>query len=423
MLDPTPGRTEFQHYPKPAKILSKKNLFAAWRDSRDATSNPGRPGVDGLTAEQFSHRLEDRLAALAADLRSGRYHPSKLRAIFIPKQHSDKDRLICIPVIRDRLVQRAIVDYLVTKDKLSIENEFSYGFVRGRGTAHAIARALELRQKYEWCLKTDIEAFFDRIPRREAKHRVSAALRGSSITPLVHSFVDCEIKATKYTRPKLKKQGIVPGVGLRQGMPLSPLLANLVLKDFDASFRAAQIEMVRYADDLLLFFHSKALAEDGFDFVRSQLRNQGLTIPDLGGEGSKSQIVAPKQAVTFLGLELLYADAVGGYVKRVGRKQIAKIQQKLEEEFSFDNLRKERVGFQQASIGLWRTISSYLNIYRGTYDFPTLDSELRHAGRRVLANMFEDVFGAGVLNRVTPEGREFLGLGSLDVPDDNGLDL
>ncbi|UWU94399.1 hypothetical protein [Bradyrhizobium sp. CB1015] len=181
--------------------------------------------------------------------------------------------------------------------------------------------------------------------------------------------------------------------------------------------------MVRYADDLLLFFHSKAAAQDGFDYVRSQLGNQGLTIPDLGGEGSKSQIVAPRQVVSFLGLELVYADSVGGFVKRVGRKQIAKIEQRLEEEFSFDNLRKERIGFQQAATDLWRTISSYSNIYRGTYDFPLLDSELRRIGRRVLANMFEDVFGAGVLDRVTAEGREFLGLGSLDIPEDNGLDV
>jgi len=415
-----PGRTG--PFPKPIKILSKKNLFAAWKNSRDATSDPGRPGLDGLTAEQFAFRIDERLTDLSTELRTGRYYPSRLKAVFIPKPNSAKERLICIPVIRDRIVQRAIANYLVVNDRFQVENEFSFGFIKGRGTNQALARALELRQRYDWCLKTDIEAFFDKIPRSDAKQRVSTALKGSSVTPLIHSFIDCEIKATHLTRQRLRKQGIVSGIGLRQGMPLSPILANLVLADFDASFRRAGIEMVRYADDLLLFFHSKAAAQDGFSFVKSQLGAQGLTIPDLGGENSKTQIVAPKQAVYFLGLELVHLESAGGYVKRVGRKQLAKIEQRLEEEYSYDTLRKERVNFQQAVADLGRSIASYLRLYRGVYDYPRLDSELRRIARKVLGGIFEDVFGVGVLNGVSDDGREFLGLGTLEFPEGEELE-
>jgi RNA-directed DNA polymerase len=415
-----PGRTG--PFPKPIKILSKKNLFAAWKDSRDATSDPGRPGLDGLTAEQFALRVDERLATLSSELRTGRYYPSRLKAVFIPKPNSAKERLICIPVIRDRIVQRAIANYLILKDRFPIENEFSFGFIKGRGTNQALMRALQLRQSYDWCLKTDIESFFDKIPRTDAKQRVSNALKGSSVTPLIHSFIDCEIKATPLTRHRLRKQGIVSGIGLRQGMPLSPILANLVLADFDASFRRARIEMVRYADDLLLFFHSKAAAQDGFSFVKSQLSAQGLTIPDIGGEDSKTQIVAPKQAVYFLGLELVYLESTGGYVKRVGRKQLAKIEQRLEEEYNYDSLRKERVNFQQAVADLGRSIASYMRLYRGVYDYARLDSELRRVARKVLGGIFEDVFGVGVLNGVTDDGRDFLGLGTLEFPEDEELE-
>jgi RNA-directed DNA polymerase len=416
-----PGRTG--PFPKPIKILSKKNLVAAWKESRDATSDPGRPGLDGLTAEQFALRADERLATLSAELRTGTYYPSRLKAVFIPKPNSEKERLICIPVIRDRIVQRAIVNYLITKDRFPIENEFSFGFIKGRGTNQALTRALELRQSHDWCLKTDIESFFDRISRTDAKQRVSSALKGSSVTPLIHSFIDCEIKATPLTRQRLRKQGIVSGIGLRQGMPLSPILANLVLADFDASFRRTRIEMVRYADDLLVFFHSKAAAQEGFAFVKSQLSAQGLTIPDLGGEDSKTQIVAPKQAVYFLGLELVYLESTGGYVKRVGRKQLAKIERRLEEEYSYDNLRKGRVNFQQAVAGLGRSIASYMRLYRGVHDYPRLDSELRRVARKVLGAIFEDVFGIGVLNGVTDDGREFLGLGTLEFPEGEELEI
>jgi RNA-directed DNA polymerase len=421
VLDPMPERTEVQierprTFPRPIQILSKKNLFAAWKSSRDSTADPGRPGIDGVSGAQFAARLDSNLISLTKSLRTGAYGPSRLRAVFIPKPNSTKERLICIPTIRDRIVQRAIANYLVQKDKLPIENEFSYGFIKGRGTKQAILRAIELRGKYAWCLKTDIEAFFDRIPRADVKSRVKRALPSSSVTPLLHKIIDCEIKETRTLKPKLIRQGIAAGTGLRQGMPLSPLLANLVLSDFDASIKRAKIEMIRYADDLLLFFDSKQAATVGLKFVKAQLNAQGLDVPELD-DNSKTQIVAPRQPVDFLGLQLVFVESENRFVQKVGRKQLAKILAKLEDEYNFENLVKEGIGFQDTIVDLWRSVSSYRGIYREAYDYVVLDSELRRIGRSILSNIFRDVFGNSALDNVSPKGRNFLGIGELDLPD------
>jgi RNA-directed DNA polymerase len=403
-------------FPRPVHILSKRKLFAAWKNSRDSTTDPGRPGIDGVTATQFAARLELHLDSLAKSLRSDNYRPSRLRAVFIPKPNSSKERLICIPIIRDRIVQKAIVNYLVQNRKLPIENDFSYGFIRGRGTKQAIRRAIELRSKYDWCIKSDIEAFFDRIPRSDAKARIAKALPNSSLTPLLHRMVDCEIKETKAIRPKLAKQGIKAGVGLRQGMPISPLIANLVLADFDASVKRAKIEMVRYADDLLLCFHTKQEAMLGLTFIRGLLAKQGLNIPELD-DSSKTQIIAPKQPLNFLGLELVYLDSENRYVQRVGRKQLAKIQRQIEDDYNFETLSGEGKNFQNAMVDLWRSISSYRGAYRDAHDYPTVDSELRRVARAVLTDIFKDIFGDAALNRVSAKGRDFLGIGDLDLPE------
>ena len=421
MLDPMPERTSGgtgrgNVFPRPVQILSKKKLYAAWKDSRDSSTDPGRPGIDGITAAQFAARLDSNLTSLSKDLRDGRYSPSRLRAVFVPKPNSTKERLICIPTVKDRIVQKTLANYLVQKSKFPIENEFSFGFIRGRGTKQAIARALELRSKYDWCVKTDIEAFFDRIPRNDVKARVERALPNSSITPLLHKVIDCEILETSSLRPKLSRQGIRRGVGLRQGMPLSPLLANLVLADFDGAVRRARIEMIRYADDLLLFFNSKLEARTGLKFVQAKLSAQGLSVPELN-ENSKTQIVAPKQPAEFLGLELVFLETEGRFVQRVGRKQIAKIQAKLENDYSFENLVKEKIGFQAALVDLWRSVSSYRGIYRDTYDYVVLDSELRRIARELISDIFRDIFGESVLDDVGPAGRNFLGIGELDLPD------
>ena len=180
---------------RPSRILSRSRLLAAWQDSRDATKDPGRPGIDEMSALQFSSKLETNIASLAKSIRDGNYGPSRLRAILIPKPNSSTKRLICIPTIKDRLVQRTIIEYLVRTRRLP-DNPASYGFTRGRGTAAAILRAIDLRAKHDWCIKTDIESFFDRIPRDELKARVQRALPACSLVPLINKVIDCEISET-----------------------------------------------------------------------------------------------------------------------------------------------------------------------------------------------------------------------------------
>jgi hypothetical protein len=335
--------------------------------------------------------------------------------VFIPKPNSNKERLICIPTVCDRVVQRTIVDYLVTNRKLPIYNSSSYGFIKGRGVQAAIARAVNLRSTHDWCLKTDIEAFFDRIPRKYLKDRVAAALPSHSLTPLILKIIDCEIKTTAMLKPKLRKQGITLGIGVRQGMPLSPILANLVLSEFDRKVARAGIEMIRYADDILLFFASNEATLEGHNFIKVALRELELDIPGLG-ERSKTEIIAPHDPVDFLGREIVYLGSINKVVARISRKQIAKIRWQLEEDYSYEARYKQGSNFQETVVDLWKSIASYLGIYKDAHNFFALDSELRATARKIISEIFLDVFGEDALANVTNDGREFLGIGYLDVP-------
>src|SRR5690606_21255352 len=157
----------------------------------------------------------------------------------------------------------------------------------------------QLREEYEWCLKTDIESFFDKIPRPYLKSCVQKHLGLHSLTPLICNAIDCEAKITSDNRHKISKQGIKSGLGVRQGMPLSPLLANLVLSNFDHEISKKGIEMVRYADDLVLFFHSKSDAYSGERIVRTLLQELQLNIPKIADD-SKTAIVPSANPLDFL---------------------------------------------------------------------------------------------------------------------------
>jgi RNA-directed DNA polymerase len=413
LLNPTPGRTA--NFPRPTKILSTKRLYQVWRSSRDATVHAARPGVDGITAQQFAAKLDSNLRATSKSLREGKYGPSRLKAVFIPKPNSDKERLICIPTVRDRVVQRTIVEYLVTNKKLPIYNSSSYGFLKGRGVQAAISRAIDLRSIHDWCLKTDIEAFFDRIPRQYLKARVAAALPSHSLTPLIWKVIDCEIKINAALRPKIRKQGIRLGIGVRQGMPLSPILANLVLSEFDREIARAGIEMIRYVDDILLFFASKEATLEGHDFIKASLRKLELDIPELA-DRSKTEIIAPREPVEFLGREIVYLGSINKVVANISRKQIAKIRWQLEGDYSYEARYKQGSNFQETVVDLWKSIASYFGIYKDAHNFFALDSELRAAARKIISDIFLDVFGEDALAKVTNNGRDFLGIGYLTVP-------
>jgi RNA-directed DNA polymerase len=239
---------------RPIKLLSKANLRDAWDRSRRA-NKAGAPGIDRVSATTFAENLDSNLSRIAKQLQNGEYGFSDLRPVFIAKASGTKERMICIPTVQDRLVQRAMCWYLDQKQKFPIYNESSFGFVTGRGGTHnAILASLKLREKFDWCLKTDIESFFDCIPRNYLLNRIKQELGSEhSFLPLLTKVVNCEVKQGLQAE-KIRKQKIKLGTGIRQGMPLSPILANLVLSNFDEEIKRRGINMVRYADDLLFFF-------------------------------------------------------------------------------------------------------------------------------------------------------------------------
>lgn len=198
-------------------------------------------------------------------------------------------------------------------------------------------------------------------------------------------------------------------------MPLSPILANLVLAEFDREVERADIEMVRYVDDILIFFASKAAANEGHDLIKAKLKQLNLDIPELA-DRTKTVLKGPQEPVDFLGREIVYRANANGYVSQVSRNQIAKIKLLLEDEYSYESRQKQNSNFQDTIVELWRSISSYLGIYKDAYNFTVLDSELRGTARRIISDIFKEIFGDAALAKVTDDGRDFLGIGELNVP-------
>jgi RNA-directed DNA polymerase len=267
-------------------------------------------------------------------------------------------------------------------------------------------------------LKTDIKSFFDQISRPILKAKVAQALKGNSLQSLIFDVTDCEVNLKTQDKDKLKCKGIIYGLGIRQGMPLSPLLANLALAEFDDHVEGRDIRMVRYADDLALFFRTKEEAKDGFKYVKLLLSTFKLSIPEIESR-SKTLIVAKSDPLEFLGREIVFLDSSNCYVNRIGKRQIDKITNRLISELSLKGQLSRDRTLQDTIEGLAKSSAAYLGIYRGAHNYSSFEEILKGVRRLILADIFRDLFGHECLQSLSPEAKKFLGIDIWDALEPN----
>jgi len=217
--------------------LDVDNLRAAWVE---VAGNAGAAGVDDENVAVWARNWEERLMALAADVRAGLYVPGELRERLVPKASGDGLRLLRIPTVTDRVLQRAVLQVLHP----IVEPRFlpcSYGYRPGRGVPDAVRAIGRLRrQGYTWVLDADIDDFFNQVDHALLRAFLDADLPDNSLLNLIDGWN--------------KVDSLTPAAdrGIPMGSPLSPLLANVYLHRLDEAISAAGFPLVRYADDFIV---------------------------------------------------------------------------------------------------------------------------------------------------------------------------
>ena len=64
------------------KVLSPQNMLLACKRVR---ANKGAPGVDGMTVDELEGHFRRHWASICAHIREGRYIPSPVKRVDIPK--------------------------------------------------------------------------------------------------------------------------------------------------------------------------------------------------------------------------------------------------------------------------------------------------------------------------------------------------
>ena len=99
------------------QIFSRDNLMAALRRVQ---RNGGAPGVDGMTVEELPDHLKAHWSSIREKLEAGRYEPSSVKRVEIPKPGKGT-RQWGIPAVQDRFVQQALHQVLSSAVRANVQ--------------------------------------------------------------------------------------------------------------------------------------------------------------------------------------------------------------------------------------------------------------------------------------------------------------
>ena len=277
-----------------AHAATEQSLLSAWDEVREAAL---ADGVAGPEVERFEAGAARHVAQISAKLHRGAWQPQPVHHVKMAKS-SGGYRHLGIPVVEDRIVERAILSVL---DPLidPLLQPWSFAYRRGLGVDAAIRAVVEARDSgCGWVARCDIKDCFDAIPRWAVITLLRSVCDDPELVDLIRQFV---------YRPALGRRDSKAsrGRGLHQGSPLSPLLANLYLDQLDRAAAAEGLRVVRFADDIAVPVETRADGERALALLDEAARALDLEL-NLG----KSTVVSFDEGVDFLGQSVTSSSGV-----------------------------------------------------------------------------------------------------------------
>jgi len=290
-----------------AQVLERENLQKAWKQVK---ANKGAPGIDNISIEEFPEYAFRHWEGIKTALLEGTYQPAPVKRVEIPKD-SGGTRPLGIPTVMDRVIQQAISQVLTSVFDPYF-SEHSFGF-RPNRSAHQAVRKVEkdVREGYRYAVDIDLEKFFDTVDHDVLMSRIARRVRNKGLLHLLGKYLRAGVV--------VKGRLIRTVRGVPQGGPLSPLLSNILLDDFDKELERRQRRFARYADDSIILVKSQRA---GLRVMAGITRYLGKLKVKVNTDKSK---VVRVQDCSFLGFTFkgrkltATTEAIRGFKRRVRR--------------------------------------------------------------------------------------------------------
>jgi len=347
-------------------------------------ANKGSPGVDGMTVQELPGFLQQHWPAIREQLLSGTYKPQPVRRKEIDKPDGGV-RKLGIPTVLDRLIQQAVLQVLQKRWDRTF-SDHSYGFRPGRSAHQAVEAAQKyIAAGYRWVVDLDLEKFFDRVSHDKLMAKIAKRVSDKRLLKLIRAFL----------RAGVMEGGLVSPVdeGTPQGGPLSPLLSNLVLDEFDRELELRGHRFARYADDSNIYVRSRRAGERVMKsvtrFIHTKLK--------LKVNESKSAVAEPRER-KFLGFSFTSHESPK---RRIAPKAVQRFKERIREltsrtrGISIERMAKELTLYLRGWIG-----------YFGKCETPSVLKSLEEWTRRRLRSVIWKQWKRGTVRFVELRKRD-----------------
>lgn len=263
--------------PQKISLADIAQLSRLW-EARDESEK------DDLTDGELA---DEELEQITRELEAGTYNPEPLRSVSLPKAGGGS-RTLSIPAPHDMLVQRAMLHTL--RPIIDARLEAVSSAFRPSNSRFQTAAAIEAARQdgFEYVFRADIERFFDAIQFDKLESMLRNLPLDQPVIDLLMRMIRCPVR-----------QGgsvVAREQGLPQGTPLSPLLANLYLDQFDEAIMSRGYRLVRFADDFLIAARTEEEAAEAGRVAAEELEKLELVLSK-----DKTGIVTFDQGFAFLG--------------------------------------------------------------------------------------------------------------------------
>ena len=297
------------------EILDRDNLNRAYKRVR---ANKGAPGIDGMTVKDALEWLKEHKGELLESIRKGTYKPQPVRRKEIPKPDGGV-RKLGIPTVVDRIIQQAIAQRLVPLYEPLFSNG-SFGYRPHRSAQQAVKRIKEYAERgYTQAALVDLSKYFDTLNHDLLMNLLRRNVHDKRVIDLIKKFVKAGVM----------ENGVLVKTdkGSPQGGPLSPLLANIYLNEYDQEMTRRGVPVIRYADDIVVLAKSPRAAQRLLESTRRYL--EGKLRLRMNMDKSRVVSVFSPRDFKFLGFAL--GKGKKGVFIRAHAKSLRKAKDKLRE--------------------------------------------------------------------------------------------